>query len=688
MEQTNRILAEVALRLYETQDQTAAANPVSPELRDAQSFPVQLLLLVLEQIHEELRGLGVPDQPEIMAPWVKESGTLEVVVPEKIYRFVHHTYQEYLAAMGLAKRLVRAREPLAGKARHIMDRQRFAPHWAEPMRMLAGALVAEGDELRLPAGREFAKAWLANLLRQARDPQSLDRDAALALAVASLREIPNIESFGPQVDAAGMLDAWVEALLRTAAAGPAQTLGDLQRLAPDVAMLPSSLVRPPLDRLRSALEENGHPAPQIAAAQALAGMGDLADTEALERLLLAEDASQVARLEAARALCRVETRDLEHPGQAALERVLVSSNRDLARIVARALVEMGDVGYPLMLLATEDSRDAEVRQLGVLALGGVGPSARNTLQVLASDRDPEVAARAVEMLSRLGEDFETLLPVLTHMAEQGAKAATVASVLASLLPYTLRDLDFQGEVSEGVAAILPPLCLVPEGDFLMGSDRQKDRLAEDDELRQHTVTLGSYQIGAYPVTVAEYACFVRTGYKEPVDWQAQLERLDHPVVNVMWHDAMSYAVWLGRLTGQPWRLPTEAEWEKAARGSDGWIYPWGDAFDNARCNTIESSANGTTPVGSYRERGDSSPYNVHDMAGNVWEWTISLFRPYPYSQSDGSDISQDRGNRVLRGGSWSDQPGHARAAYRANFAPVSFNRSYGFRLVLPTAAGA
>ena len=128
------------------------------------------------------------------------------------------------------------------------------------------------------------------------------------------------------------------------------------------------------------------------------------------------------------------------------------------------------------------------------------------------------------------------------------------------------------------------MCTVPAGPFLMGSDPKRDKDAREDEQPQYTIKLSAYEIGRYPVTVAEYACFVRTGQREPqqarsghtvVDWPTQLQHLDHPVVCVSWHDARGYAGWLRYVTGQFWKLPTEAQWEEAARGTDGRIYPWG-----------------------------------------------------------------------------------------------------------------
>jgi len=184
------------------------------------------------------------------------------------------------------------------------------------------------------------------------------------------------------------------------------------------------------------------------------------------------------------------------------------------------------------------------------------------------------------------------------------------------------------EVSEGMV-------WVPLGPFIMG--------AEDEEGGTRVVRLeqGVF-VARTPVTNAEYARFVvATGHQPPEHWKGMAppdELRDHPVVNVSWHDAVAYAQWAGM------RLLTEQEWEKAARGIDGRLYPWGDEFDLARCNTHESGIGTTTPVGRYSPgfhpelvEGGDSPCGCADMAGNVWEWTASGWEP-------GSE------SRVLRGG--------------------------------------
>ena len=213
----------------------------------------------------------------------------------------------------------------------------------------------------------------------------------------------------------------------------------------------------------------------------------------------------------------------------------------------------------------------------------------------------------------------------------------------------MEQLGFEGYVQGGLEFIVPPLCDVPGGEFLMGISSTPEWTASA-ELLQHRLTLPAYSIGRFPVTVAEYACWVRNGHPEPRNWQTQLLTLDHPVEFVSFQDAMAYAAWLAELTDQPWRLPPEAEWEKAARGTDGRTYPWGNTFDRSRCNIWESGIFTTTPVGSYY-RG-ASPYGVQDMAGNVVQWTRSHFRPYPYTEADECDEPEVPERRVLRGSSY------------------------------------
>ncbi|WP_141508656.1 formylglycine-generating enzyme family protein, partial [Candidatus Chloroploca asiatica] len=200
---------------------------------------------------------------------------------------------------------------------------------------------------------------------------------------------------------------------------------------------------------------------------------------------------------------------------------------------------------------------------------------------------------------------------------------------------------------------VPALRHVPAGPFLMGSS-EKDRMAHDDEKPQHTLTLPDYWIGTTPVTNAQFRPFVTgDGYTNPVYWTRvgwawrEQEKIvtprwwndstwngaQHPVVGVSWFEAVAYCRWLSAQTGHAFRLPTEAEWEKAARGLDGRIWPWGNAWETGRCNSNEAGHKRTTSVGQYPT--GASSYGVLDMAGNVWEWCATRYdKSYSYQMED------------------------------------------------------
>jgi formylglycine-generating enzyme required for sulfatase activity len=227
---------------------------------------------------------------------------------------------------------------------------------------------------------------------------------------------------------------------------------------------------------------------------------------------------------------------------------------------------------------------------------------------------------------------------------------------------------------------LPDLdgCLVPAGSFWMGT-REGDipallkrlggeRAWYERESPRHEVTLPAYYVARYPVTVAQFRAFVReSGYQAKEPWERVSGLDNHPVVAVTWYDARAYCTWLTEqlrawegtpgplaklVRDQGWqvRLPTEAEWEKAARGSDGRIFPWGDEPDPERANYGDSGIGRTSAVGCFP--GGASPYGMLDMSGNVWEWCHSLYQPYPYKQEDGREDSEAEGSRVLRGGAF------------------------------------
>lgn len=262
-----------------------------------------------------------------------------------------------------------------------------------------------------------------------------------------------------------------------------------------------------------------------------------------------------------------------------------------------------------------------------------------------------------------------------------------------------------------------PMVLVPTGDFLLGLDDPPGPEESSIESPAHTVYLEAFWIDRYEVTNERFSRFIAAGgyqtrqFWTNAGWQWVLTQQvsaplywnrpdfglpQHPVVAVTWYEAYAYCLWSGK------RLPTEAEWEKAARGPDARRYPWGDDWDCRRGNfddeTLTSPAvnecaggdghNLTAPVGSY-EAGQSV-YHAHDMAGNVWEWTLSQLMPYPYQPNDGRNLPEGQGARVTRGASWltftgaleADADNHARVTFRSELPPDTQSERVGFRCVV------
>lgn len=234
---------------------------------------------------------------------------------------------------------------------------------------------------------------------------------------------------------------------------------------------------------------------------------------------------------------------------------------------------------------------------------------------------------------------------------------------------------------------------IPGGVFTMGSDPSKDPLAYENELwPAGAVDVETFYLGRYEVTVAQFRAFVEaTGYH--ADPKALSAPSDHPVTSVSWPDALAYARWLeGKLRDWPetppelaralrdgYRvaLPTEAEWEKAARGTDGRIFPWGNVPERNRANF---GGTGTMPVGSFEC--PECPYGLEDMSGNVWELTRSLYEPYPYDPTDDLEHVDGDALFVMRGGHFGDPPRNVRAAIRGGVDPGARRPFIGFRLAL------
>jgi formylglycine-generating enzyme required for sulfatase activity len=196
-----------------------------------------------------------------------------------------------------------------------------------------------------------------------------------------------------------------------------------------------------------------------------------------------------------------------------------------------------------------------------------------------------------------------------------------------------------------------------------------------------------FYMARFPVTNLQYSMYTRE-LGEPVVFKK--EKADHPVVNVSWHDAQKYIAWMNKKYGSQlpagfcFRLPSEAEWERAARGTAGNEYPWGNTFGENRCNSGEGGIRDTTPVGKYSPKGDS-PEGCADMAGNVWEWTRSLYDfKYPYRFDDGreDENASDSVARVLRGSTRFNVDKDKRCACRRGHNPSTGYEFIGFRVVV------
>lgn len=363
---------------------------------------------------------------------------------------------------------------------------------------------------------------------------------------------------------------------------------------------------------------------------------------------------------------------------------------------------------------TEGSPSPVVREKG---LGGEGRSEGDV-----------TAGPLTDFLTR-----SLLRALLTCTApdEADANFADIGPVGVREYVYLTRSTVEEKPVTEAAALPFEPQMVnIPAGKFLMGtSDSELKALAKLDkdkkyqewikrEAPQHEVDLPAYAIGRYPVTNAEFARFMEDGgyttrgYWKDAGWKRkesegwtkprywddeQWNDPSQPVVGVSWHEAVAYCNWLAEKTGKPYRLPTEAEWEKAARpplaspplsGGDGegTRYPWGNEWDKDKCNNKESGPGRTTPVGQYSPQGDS-PYGVGDMVGQVWEWCSSKYggvdaQPkfkYPYQANDGREDLEGEDTRILRGGSWAEEAAYCRCGYRFRLLPGGRFYNWGFR---------
>jgi formylglycine-generating enzyme required for sulfatase activity len=378
--------------------------------------------------------------------------------------------------------------------------------------------------------------------------------------------------------------------------------------------------------------------------------------------------------------------------------------------------------------------------------------------------NPALAARCILELGEDGIAAQKERSQTALLERLGNVAIHLRSRMeAGLLLGRLGDPRFAVETVKGVQVILPPMVEIPAATATIGS-AWWDIGAFSDEKPRHKVELLAYAIGRYPVTNAEYACFLKAGgYEEerhwsdggkywlrgepvpgeddPADWyirtweefKADPSKIDQrvqtgvwtardaqnwrnfitwaeeqwraavaqlypqniaireprywqdiaynnpsqPVVGVCWYEAVAYANWLVDVTGTAYRLPGEPEWEWAAR-RDGRIFPWGRTWDETKLNSLEGRVMRTTPVGAYPH--GTTPDGIHDMAGNVWEWTATRHASYPYKSDGDLEDLDATGVRIARGGGWSANRKQVRCAYRCWVNPRGRGSDDGYRL--------
>ena len=235
---------------------------------------------------------------------------------------------------------------------------------------------------------------------------------------------------------------------------------------------------------------------------------------------------------------------------------------------------------------------------------------------------------------------------------------------------------------------------IPAGQFRMGSDPQQDSEAQEDEQPQHLLHLEDFYLARYPVTVAQFGLFVEKSGHKPANQDSMKGLANHPVRYVYWRDAITYCEWLTQVLRQwpqtpvallldkGWSvtLPSEAEWEKAARGIDARLYPWGNKWNTDKVN---HKLDNTSAVGCYPA--GASPFGLMDMSGNVWEWTRSLYQGYEYNPKDGREklkVDQINNQFVLRGGAFYLHREQSRMRCASRYAPDLHlaSESYGFRI--------
>ncbi|MHB8625491.1 MAG: formylglycine-generating enzyme family protein [Aggregatilineales bacterium] len=327
--------------------------------------------------------------------------------------------------------------------------------------------------------------------------------------------------------------------------------------------------------------------------------------------------------------------------------------RETFVILGEVLRDPNAVARWLAPISPEVALDVILRNGEGLTLTDVTPETKTALltsaETLTSERDPRGRAAAYRVLGVFDAD---------HRPGIGLRA-------------------------DGLPDIV--WCSVKGGSFTMGADPEA---FADTEVRPAAVA--DFRISKYPVTYKQFQAFIDApdGYRDPTWWDGlhadglkrqkkgpakqALKFWNHPRENVSWYETMAFCRWLSVKFGYEVRLPTEAEWERAARGTDGWFYPYGNEFDPGKGNTEETGIGQTSAVEIFPD--GESPYGVLDMSGNVWEWTLTAYDTRTF------DNTNSNTRRTVRGGSWRYNQDGARAASRIYSTPDNRHDGLGFRV--------
>lgn len=340
------------------------------------------------------------------------------------------------------------------------------------------------------------------------------------------------------------------------------------------------------------------------------------------------------------------------------------------------VTNLPDDAEKIMLKALSKNPNERYQSMGELAAAWQGVmESKGTFPTFVAHKETKKKQPAVMM----GENLATVDEESLEKVDKSVEEEVEIKKPRLARPRKPVSNEFEISLAPGVEMTF---MRVPAGKFTMGSP---DSAGDDDQRPQHEVFLDEFWMGKTPVTNLQYLAFVKdTGYNSPPDWKKNLPangKDKYPVVFVSWHDANEFCKWISKLRGEDIRLPTEAEWEKSARGLDGRIFPWGNKRPNLQLrNFLGAPITYTIPVGYFSPEGDS-PYGCADMGGNVWEWVSDWYDERYYINSNSQNpLGPRKGKyRVVRCGAWYINRDGIRSTERSRYVPTDSQDYLGFR---------